>query len=752
MKVKKYLFLAFGLVTFESVKAAAVLRKSAVVAVAPLKYAHNISADAFDYTQDLLLHGVDSTRTFNIGVARTRDLVKAAYFFSGQWGGYEKAKEALNVPPQGKNQLVKDIYLANKSRVGEQAEVRVGAGLCKQEERFIHHRIQHVEDQITKILKDPIFAKAVEAHKVPRIAVCASGGGFRAMMATAGALQALEESKLINLITFMSVLSGSTWVTIPRALGQRLDALIDGYLKYAKLPFSVNPATIKAILKENPQMRVLPWEGEHCQYPEVQVIRDNILRKFYYDQNLDAVDIYGALVAHMVLAPFDDPQIIAKYPNQKAIPIVETRQRVLFSQAALNLEGNDFGSFPLPIATAVSPAKGFFTPSKQKLTKSKMYWYEFTPYEMGTEFYDNDDKKSGAYVRMSDMGRRFKPVYEPGKGVRGYLGLKHGKLKGIYSVDNAPEYSLSNLLGTWGSAFTFSPRDAVRILGFGSILSDTKKTTPNGIFRTLIALLLRAFTPVTALFKNVRLWPASIHNFMRDVPDSPQTSRSITLVDAGIDFNLPFPPLLRQAREVDVIIVIDASMPVFKKTNDGFEITELVKAEEWAQAQGIPFPQIVGSEAYNKAITLDENDRVESAVTVFEGTDGAPTVIFIPLVDNEYTDKTEFKVAKCFEEDCNTFNFKYSEDSVKNVVRTVSETVMGNVDLIEKALVKVTKQKLGIPVKEKLSVPPKEVLPVPLSKPVKVENKGVKELPVEPLVPRPLTIPYSEQKVLAPAA
>ena len=731
-------------INFSNLHATTIVKKTAKVAIAPFQYATNLTFDALDYTRDMLMYGVDSTRTFNIGVARARDLVKVGYFVRGKWGGYEEAKEALNVPPQGKNQLVKDLYLASKSRVGKQSQVRIGAGLCPREERFIHHRMQHVEDQITKIFKNPIFEKAVTQKKVPRIAVCASGGGFRAMLATAGALQALEESKLINLITFMSVLSGSTWVTIPRALGQRLDALIDGYLKYAKLPLSINPETVKSILAENPQMRILPWGGQHCQFPEVQVIRDNWLRKFFFDQPLDAVDLYGALVAHMVLGPFDDPQIIAKYPNQKAIPIVETRQRVLFSQAALNLEANDFGSFPLPIATAVSPVKGLLTPEKQKLTKSKMMWYEFTPYEMGTEYYGPDGEKTGASVRMSDMGRKFKPSYEKGKGILSKIGLRHGTLNGYYSIDNAPEYSLSNLLGTWGSAFTFSLRDLVRILGFGSILNDTKKTTPNGIFRTIVGLMLSAFAPVTSLFKNTRLWPATIHNFMRSIPGSPQSDRTLTLIDAGLDFNLPLPPLLRKARDVDVIIVMDASMPVFDKNKDGsYTITALVNAENWAQAQGIKFPQIVGSEAYKKATTLNENGRVEHSVTVFEGEDGAPTIIFVPLADNEYTDKTSFKVAQCFEEDCNTFNFKYSEDSVKSVVKTVSDTVLGNIDLIEKALVKVTYKKLGIAITDKVEAP--------ADKEVSLTDR-ITEPSLKLIVPKPtLIIPEFQQNIAVAA-
>jgi len=46
---------------------------------------------------------------------------------------------------------------------------------------------------------------------VPNIAICASGGGYRAMVATLGGLMELEKSNLLHLISHISGLSGSTW-------------------------------------------------------------------------------------------------------------------------------------------------------------------------------------------------------------------------------------------------------------------------------------------------------------------------------------------------------------------------------------------------------------------------------------------------------------------------------------------------------------------------------------------------------------
>jgi hypothetical protein len=47
--------------------------------------------------------------------------------------------------------------------------------------------------------------------QVPTVNVVASGGGIRAMVATSGAIRALQEAGLLNWCTYMSTLSGSTW-------------------------------------------------------------------------------------------------------------------------------------------------------------------------------------------------------------------------------------------------------------------------------------------------------------------------------------------------------------------------------------------------------------------------------------------------------------------------------------------------------------------------------------------------------------
>ena len=45
----------------------------------------------------------------------------------------------------------------------------------------------------------------------PKVCLMTSGGGFRAMIAYGGAYKAMEDSGLIDCVTYTSALSGSSW-------------------------------------------------------------------------------------------------------------------------------------------------------------------------------------------------------------------------------------------------------------------------------------------------------------------------------------------------------------------------------------------------------------------------------------------------------------------------------------------------------------------------------------------------------------
>ncbi|KAJ7365493.1 Cytosolic phospholipase A2, partial [Desmophyllum pertusum] len=77
------------------------------------------------------------------------------------------------------------------------------------------------------------------------------------------------------------------------------------------------------------------------------------------------------------------------------------------------------------------------------------------------------------------------------------------------------------------------------------------------------------------------------------------TSRHIYVVDGGLVFNSPFPPLLRSERNVDVFYLLTSAYET-GKWNFLSRYEELLLAEEWAKKNKFKFPPIKAELQYKK--------------------------------------------------------------------------------------------------------------------------------------------------------
>ena len=171
---------------------------------------------------------------------------------------------------------------------------------------------------------------------------------------------------------------------------------------------------------------------------------------------------------------------------------------------------------------------------------------------------------------------------------------------------------------------------------------------------------------------------ANYLNFTRGMAQSPLAAvREMRMVDAGISFNLPYPPIsgLRPERKADIIIFVDASGGVISN--------ELKLTEQFARAQHLKFPSI------------DYNGIDKHAITVFRSEQDlqAPVVIYVPRIVDEALLNTQkdnpalssyisllkgFNIEHCIaQEDCNTFNFVYSEKQARSLIALGAFNVSG---------------------------------------------------------------------------
>ncbi len=270
------------------------------------------------------------------------------------------------------------------------------------------------------------------------------------------------------------------------------------------------------------------------------------------------------------------------------------------------------GSRPMPIYNAITSLQPYV-------------WTYFTPYEVGSHVLNG-------FIPPWALGRKF---------------------NNSASINYVPGESLGYLLGTFGYAIGVNLKEVLTLMS-------------KDIESELVRKALEKISHETSI-GTVRLLPAEINNFTFGMIDAPYGRKEIlTLLDAGIHYNLPMPPLLEKSREVDVIIVCDNSA--------GTVGEELHKTEEYFRAEKMPFPSIDYRKINNVVSVFEDQDRHES-----------PIIIYVPLVKNANYSKT-FDPHNCPDDACNTFNFTYTSKIIDLLSGLTEFTIVENKDRIVNAI------------------------------------------------------------------
>ena len=269
------------------------------------------------------------------------EAVKKAYEFTTQQIAqlYLKASDYFRAEP----------VLKKYDHQNEVATVRVGNNLCPQEKNYLTFRKPKTKRALENLLNQEI-----SNNQLPTIAVVTSGGGTRAMLATFGFLTGLQKIGLLDAVTYISCLSGSTWAIAPW--------ITSGWPEIENVRTAIIPELKDGLI--NPNIKDLGVELK-----SVHLGLDNMVRKFSFGQPITTIDIYGVLLANRLLAGMgNERQLITLSPQAKII---------------------EKGDFPMPIYTAVRAETG-----------KPANWYEFTPYEIGGAWL-------GKYVHTWGFGRTF---------------------------------------------------------------------------------------------------------------------------------------------------------------------------------------------------------------------------------------------------------------------------------------------------------------------------------------------------------
>ena len=446
------------------------------------------------------------------------------------------------------------------------ARVRIGKELCAEEREFLIRRKRYVSQALAKYLDIP--EEEVDPRDVPTIAMCGSGGGLRALVAGASSYLSAQEAGLFDCVTYTAGVSGSCWLqTLYNSTlgGQRFDKIMEHLKHRIGVHIAYPPDALKLLTTA----------------PTNKFLLSGVIEKLKGDPSADygIVDLYGVLLAARLLVPRGELGV-------NDLDLKLSNQRSYLSE----------GAHPLPIYTAVrheipleevesehgkSPRVSASEATKDKAKQEAWFqWFEFTPYELWCEEFD-------AGIPSWSIGRKWQN------------GVSVPQENGF----GLPELRIPFLMGIWGSAFcaTLSHyykeiRPIVKSLaGFGGIDQIIEGRNEE-------------------LVKVHPIDPAAVPNFVLGLenqlpptcPKSVFSADHLALMDSGMSNNLPIYPLLRVGRDIDLIVVFDASADI--KTGNWLSV-----ADGYARQRGIKgWPVGAG---WPKEDTTEEETRKELDVS-----------------------------------------------------------------------------------------------------------------------------------------
>lgn len=323
--------------------------------------------------------------------------------------------------------------------------------------------------------------------------------------------------------------------------------------------------------------------------------------------------------------------------NELFAQLGQNKQRQTLSAQAEPIKQ---GQLPMPIYTAVAAEN----------IKSEQNWYEFSPYEVGAQW-------MGAYVPSWAFGRKFK--------------------NGV-STNFAPEQNFGVLMGTFGLALGLSINRLVDEI-------KLKDKAPSEWVQNIINTILKQHG-------EFRFTTADYRNFVRDMQNMPLSDkRLLKLIDAGIGYNLPYPPISgqRPERKADIIIFVDASGDDFPE--------DFKKTERYAREKNLPFPRIDFSKITKRAVSVFKEDDPRVPIVIY-----VPRVLdqtlfanpeYAKLV-NEYQTLRNFDVEMCIlKGPCGTFNFNYKEEDARRLTNLGSLNMQAARKAVQEAIVSLQPKK-----------------------------------------------------------
>uniref|UniRef100_A0A8C1GIE3 Phospholipase A2 n=1 Tax=Cyprinus carpio TaxID=7962 RepID=A0A8C1GIE3_CYPCA len=538
-------------------------------------------------------------------------------------------------------------------------DLRFSLDLCPKEKRYRQHRRDRVMLGIKKLLhmEEPSSLPS----SVPVIAVLGSGGGFRAMVGFSGVMKALNESGVLDCVTYVAGLSGSTWY---------MSALYSHPEFPTKGLEQINQELMNRV-SSNPLRLLLPKHITNYVHA--------LWSKKATGQPVTFTDIFGMLIGETLI------------PSRMDTKLSELQEKINEAQA------------PLPLFTCLH-----VKPDVSELKFAD--WVEFSPYEIGMAKY-------GTFMTPDLFGSKFFRGNVVKKHEENPLHFLMGVWGSAFSI------LINRILGfndvTNGSTMEeeLEQIKPEHIVGEDSLDNDEDQNKDGEYQASWMQRMVSSLFSDSVLFKTREGRAGKVHNFMLglnlndDVPFSVSPmedeidavtdpfefdriyepldvkSKKIHMVDSGLTFNLPYPLILRPQRGVDLIVSFDFSA---RPSDSSLPFKELLLAEKWARMNKLPFPKIdprvFDREGMKECYVFKPN----------KGEKNCPTIIHFVLVNIEFrtfkapgvpreTDKerkfADFDIFDDPETPYSTFNFQYSNQAFTQLQDLMEFNTLNNIEV-----------------------------------------------------------------------
>ncbi|KAI8325464.1 FabD/lysophospholipase-like protein [Martensiomyces pterosporus] len=553
--------------------------------------------------------------------------------------------------------LDRDIY----PEIGKPAECRLGSSICSEEAEFRQKRAERVRKDFAEFIGVP--EAAIDSRDVPVIAVAGSGGGFRAMVSSIGSLRAMYSAGLLQCVMYNAAVSGSSWAfaALHTYANGNPYAVLDN-VRQAMQSSMFNTSSLVSFVTNNDNVA-----------KRLLAAAKNTLLSMSVPP-LSIVELYGALLFKQLLV-----QRTADADGNPKLSL-DPQWMKLSSQR----NGVDSGDLPMPIYTAVRHFIGS-TDNQAKDAAAegshhRYQWFEFSPYEVGSI-------EHGAWVPTWGLGRP----------------MENGK-----DLLRVGEIHFGSIMGTVASAFCASVKAMVMEIYLacpGPVRAAMDPLLDRLDYDTSVAHPIPPYTLFNPFYRTDerRSGPHELVEL--------ESQPFLSLMDAGLENNLPFAPLLRPARGVDIIICLDSSanieaMPWF------------ARAESWAKEHNVqrwpwgarPWKadplrpsraELELASGPGKAAVKDAASRTEDSMLAsnarcaifdkplapspFQPSLEPPiTIVYLPLLPNKQFRDPDFDPAEAGF--CATFNDQWTSEQVDKLADLTSLNFTQELDSIRKAM------------------------------------------------------------------